>query len=75
MRTELYDDTLTAAAKKRVRRAIRMYLYLMRPDNNDDDQTNTQDIENLVEQSMDAIDAVVHSYPPILSVSRLAPGA
>jgi hypothetical protein len=32
-------------------------------------------VENLVEQSVDAVDAVVLGYPPILSVSRLAPGA
>jgi hypothetical protein len=75
MRVELYDEAIVAGAKKRLKIALRAYLYTVVPDSNDDEDTNRNDIENLVEQSLDAVDAVVHSYPISLGVNTLPSGS
>jgi hypothetical protein len=75
MREELYDAAIAASAKKWLKIALRSYLYTIVPDNNDDEDTNRQHIENLVEQSLDAIESVVRGYPPIVSVRMMVSGS
>jgi hypothetical protein len=75
MRIETFDGALKEGARRRLKIALRSYLQLALSDSTEDEAMMVGHVENLVEQSVDAVDAVVLGYPPILSVSRLAPGA
>jgi hypothetical protein len=75
MREELYDAAIAASARRRLKIALRTYLYTTLPESEDEDDQTVRDIENLVEQSLDAIESVVRGYPPIVSVRMMVSGS
>jgi hypothetical protein len=75
VREELYDAAIAASARRRLKIALRTYLYTTLPESEDEDDQTVQEIENLVEQSLDAIESVVRGYPPIVSVRMMVSGS
>jgi hypothetical protein len=75
VREELYDAAIAASARRRLKIALRTYLYTTLPESEDEDDQTVRDIENLVEQSLDAIESVVRGYPPIVSVRMMVSGS
>jgi hypothetical protein len=75
VREELYDAAIAASARRRLKIALRTYLYTTLPESEDEDDQTVRDIENLVEQSLDAIESVVRGYPPMVSVRMMVSGS
>jgi hypothetical protein len=75
VREELYDAAIAASARRRLKIALRTYLYTTLPESEDEDDQTVRDIENLVEQSLDDIESVVRGYPPIVSVRMMVSGS
>jgi hypothetical protein len=75
MREELYSEAISQSARRRLKIALRTYLYTTLPESEDEDDQTVQDIDNLIEQSLDAIESVVRGYPPIVSVRMMVSGS